>query len=76
MHATHPGRSADDPNTDPELEPHSTPWQATERRQAGLMHDGTSLRQQMHFGDYLRARAERGIGFREHLRGLGGAIEE
>lgn len=40
------------------------------------MHDGTSLRQQMHFGDYLRARAERGIGFREHLRGLGGVIEE
>lgn len=25
VHATHPGRSADDPNTDPELEPHSTP---------------------------------------------------
>ncbi|WP_424463650.1 RraA family protein [Pseudoclavibacter helvolus] len=48
----------------------------TERRQAGLMHEGTSLRQQVHFGDYLRARAERGIGFREHLRGLGGAIEE
>ncbi|NYF14978.1 hypothetical protein HDC34_003313 [Pseudoclavibacter sp. JAI123] len=40
------------------------------------MQDGTSLREQMSFRDYLLARTEHGIGFREHLRGLGGAIEE
>ena len=37
---------------------------------------GTSLREQVRFGDYLDARRERGIGFREHLREVGGAIEE
>ncbi|GAA1419376.1 RraA family protein [Agrococcus citreus] len=47
-----------------------------ERRQAAAMADGVTLRAQLRFGDYLRARGERGIGFREHLRGLGGAIEE
>lgn len=48
----------------------------TEHRQAAAMRAGTSLREQMAFGDYLRARDERGITFREHLRAIGGAIEE
>jgi len=48
----------------------------TERRQAAAMASGTSLREQLRFTAYLAARSERGIGFREHLRGLGGAIEE
>ncbi|RWR23153.1 RraA family protein [Agrococcus lahaulensis] len=48
----------------------------TERRQAAAMAAGTSLREQVRFGDYLDARRERGIGFREHLREVGGAIEE
>ncbi len=48
----------------------------TERQQAERMRAGTSLRAQVGFADYLRARAERGITFREHLRATGGAIEE
>lgn len=48
----------------------------TERRQAALMHAGTSLRRQTRFADYLTARSERPVTFREHLRTLGGAIEE
>lgn len=48
----------------------------TERRQAAAMAAGTSLREQVRFGDYLDARRERGIGFRQHLREVGGAIEE
>lgn len=48
----------------------------TERRQAAAMADGVSLRAQLRFDAYLAARDERGTGFREHLRGLGGAIEE
>lgn len=48
----------------------------TERRQAEAMRAGSSLREQVRFRDYLDARRARGIGFREHLRGVGGAIEE
>lgn len=48
----------------------------TEWRQAELMHSGTSLREQTRFADYLTARTERNVTFREHLRELGGAIEE
>lgn len=48
----------------------------TERRQAGRMRAGRSLREQVGFADYLRARAEQGTTFREHLRRIGGAIEE
>jgi regulator of RNase E activity RraA len=50
---------------------------ATERRQAELIRTGTSLRQQVGFDAYLAARKERpSLTFREHLRGVGGAIEE
>ncbi|MBO1770576.1 RraA family protein [Agrococcus sp. TF02-05] len=48
----------------------------TERRQAAAMRGGSSLREQVRFRDYLDARSARGIGFREHLRDVGGAIEE
>lgn len=48
----------------------------TERRQAELMASGKSLRAQVHFDEYLRRRAtDPGLGLREHLRTLGGAIE-
>ncbi|GAA3598698.1 RraA family protein [Agrococcus terreus] len=47
-----------------------------ERSQAARMRAGERLRDQVRFGDYLVARRERGIGFREHLRAVGGAIEE
>ncbi len=50
---------------------------ATERRQAELIQAGTSLREQVRFDAYLEARKERpSLTFREHLRGVGGAIEE
>ncbi|WP_112249065.1 RraA family protein [Kribbella monticola] len=49
----------------------------TERRQSELIKAGTTLREQVGFDAYLAARAERpGLTFREHLRGVGGAIEE
>ncbi|WP_053203875.1 RraA family protein [Jiangella muralis] len=49
----------------------------TERQQAELVRDGTTLRDQLHFTDYLdRRRAEPGLTFRAHLRAIGGAIEE
>ena len=50
---------------------------ATERRQAELIHSGTSLREQVRFDVYLAERKKRpSLTFREHLRGVGGAIEE
>ncbi|MDX6280833.1 MAG: hypothetical protein QOH03_1904 [Kribbellaceae bacterium] len=55
----------------------ATSIQATERHQADLIRSGTSLRQQVGFDAYLAARKERpSLTFREHLRGVGGAIEE
>jgi regulator of RNase E activity RraA len=49
---------------------------ATEGRQADLIRAGTSLRDQVRFGDYLAARAIRpDLTFRDHLRGVGGEIE-
>ncbi|PPF74925.1 RraA family protein [Pseudoclavibacter sp. Z016] len=59
-----------------ELAELATAIRDTERRQAALMHTGTTLREQMHFSDYLDRRRAEGIGFREHLRAIGGAIEE
>lgn len=51
--------------------------QATERRQADRLRAGTSLRTQLEFGAYLAARRQRPeLTFREHLRAVGGAIEE
>ncbi|NQX33560.1 RraA family protein [Herbiconiux sp. VKM Ac-2851] len=48
----------------------------TERGQAERMHGGTSLREQTRFAAYLDDRDRTGITFRQHLRRLGGAIEE
>ena len=48
----------------------------TERRQAELIRGGRSLRDQVRFAEYLAARAENpGLTFRQHLTGVGGAIE-
>ena len=49
----------------------------TERRQAEQMRAGVSLRSQMRFGTYLARRQQTpSFSFRDHLRALGGAIEE
>ncbi|AYY13091.1 RraA family protein [Actinobacteria bacterium YIM 96077] len=49
----------------------------TERRQTELIRAGTSLRDQLQFDAYLARRQENpALTFREHLRALGGAIEE
>jgi 4-hydroxy-4-methyl-2-oxoglutarate aldolase len=49
----------------------------TERRQAERIRAGHTLRRQLRFGDYLTARARQpALTFREHLRGVGGAVEE
>jgi regulator of RNase E activity RraA len=49
----------------------------TEQRQAGRIRAGTSLREQVRFADFLAQRAlTPGLTFREHLRSVGGAIEE
>lgn len=48
----------------------------TERRQAALIRDGRTLRDQVGFADYLAARAaDPTLTFRDHLRGVGGEIE-
>jgi regulator of RNase E activity RraA len=49
----------------------------TERRQARLMADGNSLREQLRFGEYLeRRRRDPSWGLRQHLRELNASIEE
>ena len=49
----------------------------TEGAQAGKMRHGTSLRAQLQFSDYLARRASNpAMTFRDHLRRIGGAIEE
>ncbi|KXK61711.1 dimethylmenaquinone methyltransferase [Micromonospora rosaria] len=49
----------------------------TERRQADRIRAGDTLRAQVRFADYLAARRDRPAStFREHLRAVGGAIEE
>jgi len=49
----------------------------TERRQAELIRGGVSLRSQIRFDLYLAQREEMpSLSFRDHLRSVGGAIEE
>ena len=49
----------------------------TERRQADQIRAGVSLRRQLHFDRYLARRDQTpSLSFREHLRSVGGAIEE
>jgi len=51
-------------------------WQ-TERRQADRIKAGETLRQQLRFPDYLKKRVnDPAHTFRQHLRDIGGAIEE
>ena len=51
-------------------------WQ-TERRQADAIAQGNTLFDQLRFADYLARRAtDPSYSFRQHLRALGGAIEE
>jgi len=48
----------------------------TERHQADLIRSGSTLREQLHFDDYLTKRQSNpDLGLREHLRSIGGAIE-
>ncbi|HYY51782.1 MAG TPA: hypothetical protein VE755_02865 [Myxococcales bacterium] len=49
----------------------------TEREQARRMRGGTTFREQARFDEYIARRATNPrLGFREHLRAVGGAIEE
>ena len=49
----------------------------TERRQAEQLHVGVSLRSQVQFDSYLAQRQRTpSLSFRDHLRAVGGAIEE
>jgi 4-hydroxy-4-methyl-2-oxoglutarate aldolase len=49
----------------------------TERNQADKIRAGTTLRQQLKFAEYLKKRSvNTAYTFREHLREIGGAIEE
>ena len=49
----------------------------TERRQAERIRAGVSLRKQVQFDSYLAQRQRTpSLSFREHLRAVGGAIEE
>ena len=49
----------------------------TERRQAEAVKAGRGLREQLRFAEYLETRAKQpSYSFREHLRAVGGAIEE
>jgi 4-hydroxy-4-methyl-2-oxoglutarate aldolase len=51
-------------------------WQ-TEREQASAVRAGKTLREQLRFDEYLARRAaDRSYTFRQHLRAMGGAIEE
>lgn len=49
----------------------------TERAQAEQMRQGTSLRAQLQFTDFISRRSSNpGLTFRQHLRRIGGAVEE
>jgi regulator of RNase E activity RraA len=63
------GRAADIAQT-------ATAIRDTERAQAARMRLGETFREQARFTDYLTARDRDGTTFRQHLRAIGGAIEE
>ncbi|HAM05230.1 MAG TPA: Demethylmenaquinone methyltransferase, partial [Megasphaera sp.] len=50
---------------------------AAEERQAKFLKEGKSLRDQLHFKEYLaRHSVTPSYSFRDHLRKIGGAIEQ
>jgi hypothetical protein len=52
-------------------------WTTAERDQAAKIRSGVTLRTQTRFDDYLARRAaDPSYTFRQHLREVGGAIEE
>lgn len=60
-----------------EIVPAAEAIRDTEHRQAEIMNGGKSLRQQLAFSEYLAEhRRNENYGFREHLRKIGGAVEE
>ncbi len=62
--------------TDALIEMAQTIWE-TERRQVKAIHSGQTLREQFQFEAYLEKRAaDPSYSFRQHLRVIGGAIEE
>jgi regulator of RNase E activity RraA len=55
----------------------ATTIRTTEAGQAGWVKAGVSLRSQLRFGDYLARREQNAaLSFRDHLRSVGGAVEE
>ena len=63
-------------HTDQLLETARVIWE-TERRQAEAIAAGNTLQDQLRFADYLARRvADSSYSFRQHLRAMGGAIEE
>jgi 4-hydroxy-4-methyl-2-oxoglutarate aldolase len=61
----------------PEITAAATSIRETERRQALEISTGRSLRQQLAFAEYLARRGrDPQYNFRQHLRGIGGSIEE
>ena len=59
-----------------EIAEFATTIRDTERQQAARMNLGTSFREQARFAGFLSARDREGTTFRQHLRSIGGAIEE
>ena len=56
---------------------HAASIRSTEEAQAELVRGGSSLRDQLQFSEYLTQRSlDRSYTFRQHLRSIGGAIEE
>ena len=61
----------------PAIVPAAEAIRTTEREQARKMRSGTTFREQARFDEYVARRATNPrLGFREHLRTVGGAIEE
>lgn len=60
-----------------EIVPAAEAIRNTEKKQAETMGQGKSLREQLAFSEYLEEHAKNcAYGFREHLRKIGGAVEE
>lgn len=61
----------------PDIVPAAEAIRDTEKKQAETMRGGKGLREQLQFSEYLAEHAKNpAYGFREHLRKIGGAVEE